>query len=380
MSGTVTARAEPTGEFVSSARLDLVRYSQVWEDHALLEAGLRVGPGDDVLAIAGAGCNVLALLLAAPRRIVAIDVSPAQTALLELKLSGLRCLSHSDFVAMLGARPCPDRVALYERLAPALPPAARGFWDKHRDDLRAGAIGCGLFDRYVSVAVREQVVERLLDPDAVRRLLALADPSHQLRLFEREIATPAFERAFRATCSREALSGRARDASQFRYVSDQDLGEFFWRRLRYVCTALPARANFYLEWFLTGRYADLETGPPFLRPQAFERLRSLVERVEVVSDNLESYLAEQPPGTFSKAALSDVFEYVSEQATDELLALLASRMRAGGRIAYWNLLVPRASSERLRSRLRPVRREAERLWRRDRCFFYGGFRLEEVRG
>jgi S-adenosylmethionine-diacylglycerol 3-amino-3-carboxypropyl transferase len=380
MSATVTAGVEPAAEFVSSARFDLVRYSQVWEDHALLEAGLRVRPGDDVLAIAGAGCNVLALLLAEPRRIVAVDVSPAQTALLELKLAGLRCLSHTDFVSMLGARPGPDRVALYERLGPTLTPATRGFWDEHRDDLREGAIGCGLFDRYLGVAVRERVVDRFLDPDAVRRLLGLADPSRQLRLFEREIATPAFERAFRATCAREALSGRARDASQFRYVSEQDLGEFFWRRLRYVCTALPARGNFYLEWFLTGRYADLEAGPPFLRPRAYERLRSLVDRVEVVTDDLESYLAQQPPGTFSKAALSDVFEYVSEQATDELLGMLASRMRAGGRIAYWNLLVPRASSERLRSRLRPLRREAQRLWGCDRCFFYGGFRLEGVPG
>jgi S-adenosylmethionine-diacylglycerol 3-amino-3-carboxypropyl transferase len=224
------------------------------------------------------------------------------------------------------------------------------------------------------------VVERLLDPESVRRLLGLADPARQLRLFEREIATPAFERAFRAACAREALSGRARDASQFRYVSEHDLGGFFWRRLLYVCTALPARGNFYLEWFLTGHYADLDAGPPFLRPRAFERLRSMVNKVDVVTDDLASYLSEQPAGTFSKAALSDVFEYVSDQETDELLGMLASRMRAGGRIAYWNLLVPRASSEQLRSGLRPLRRESERLWRRDRCFFYGDFRLEEVRG
>jgi hypothetical protein len=32
--------------FATHARLDLIRYSQVWEDHRLLDRGLAIGPAD----------------------------------------------------------------------------------------------------------------------------------------------------------------------------------------------------------------------------------------------------------------------------------------------------------------------------------------------
>jgi S-adenosylmethionine-diacylglycerol 3-amino-3-carboxypropyl transferase len=373
----VSAVAAAAPDFTSSARLDVLRYSQVWEDHLLLERGLRVGPDDDVLSIGSAGCNVLALLLAEPRSIVAVDASPAQAALIELKLAALRRLPHHDFAVLLGARGGGDRAQLYARVRPELSPAARGWWDAHPEDLRAGAIRRGMLDRYF-LAFQEQELSRLVDPRALDRLFRLEDLEHQADLFENEIATPELEAAVRARFGREAMSGSARDESQFRHVEERDMAGFFWSRFRHVCTTLPAPGNFYLEWFLTGRYLDLALGPPYLRPANFERLRDLADRVTVVVEDLRRVLEERPAGAFSKANLSDMFEYMTEDASAELLELLASRMRAGGRIAYWNLLVPRSRPERLADRLVPLREEADTLWARDRVFFYSAFHLDEV--
>jgi S-adenosylmethionine-diacylglycerol 3-amino-3-carboxypropyl transferase len=174
------------------------------------------------------------------------------------------------------------------------------------------------------------------------------------------------------------MSGRARDASQFRYVEEDDLGGFWWERFRHVCTAIPAAGNHYLEWFLTSRYADLAAGPPYLRPAGADRLRPLLDRVELVVDDLSAYLEAQAPRTFSKANLSDVFEYMSGEASERLLRLVASRMRPGGRIAYWNLLVPRARPESLSTVLAPRGREAQELWAEDRVFFYRAFHVDEI--
>src|SRR4029079_15006538 len=52
---------------------DTIRYAQVWEDHLLLERGLRIEPKDHVVSVTSGGDNVLALLLQEPRRITAID-------------------------------------------------------------------------------------------------------------------------------------------------------------------------------------------------------------------------------------------------------------------------------------------------------------------
>jgi S-adenosylmethionine-diacylglycerol 3-amino-3-carboxypropyl transferase len=351
--------------FASDAKLDLLRYSQAWEDHRLLGRGLRIGPGDDVLSIAGSGANVLALLLAAPRSIIALDVNRAQLALLELKLAAIERLSHHEFACLVGARAGADRQELYERVRDGLGTRARAHWDVHLADLERGVLGAGMLERYF-----ERFRERHLAQLDLSPLLDLDDRGQQASLYDRLLGTPEFEAAVRATFTPEAMAGQARDATQFRYVTAQDVPGYFLRRLRYVCTQLPTRGNFYLEWFLTGRYRDLDAGPPFLRPANFERLRALAGRVTIVEDELSRFLAAQPPGAVSAANLSDVFEYVSEDTTAELLELLVSRLRPGGRVAYWNLLVPRSSS-----RLPALRGLSHRLWLQDRVFFYSDFCL-----
>jgi S-adenosylmethionine-diacylglycerol 3-amino-3-carboxypropyl transferase len=82
----------------------------------------------------------------------------------------------------------------------------------------------------------------------------------------------------------------------------------------------------------------------------------------------------------SKANLSDIFEYMSAENTERLLGKLAARSRPGGRVAYWNMLVPRSRPESLAGKLRPLAELSERLFRQDKAFFYSRFVVEEVVG
>src|SRR5688572_15383228 len=88
-------------------------YSQCWEDPVVAADGLQLGTSDDLLCLASAGDNVMALSLRRPRSIIALDFSAAQNALLELKLAALQTLPWYDYVAFLGARPAFDRVTTY---------------------------------------------------------------------------------------------------------------------------------------------------------------------------------------------------------------------------------------------------------------------------
>jgi len=351
--------------FATHARLDVIRYSQVWEDHRLLDHGLAIGPSDDVLSLAGAGDNVLALLLAEPRSIVAIDVSPAQLALLELKLASLTRLTYGEFACLMGARSGARRAGLYARVRDGLQPDARRFWDARGATIEHGLLRAGMLEAYF-----ERFRVRHIPP-AAGRLLGLDDLAQQAALYDRLLGTPEFEVAFRAAFTPQAMSGRARDATQFRHVDVEDAPGFFLERLRHVCTQLPTRGNHYLEWLLTGRYRS--SIPPWLRPENFERLRDLTGRVTLVASELSQFLETQPAGAFSAANLSDVFEYLREDGAQELFELVGSRLRPGGRIAYWNLLVPR-SADGL-----PARRDLARgLWQQDRVFFYSDFHLNET--
>ena len=352
-----------------------LRYSRVWEDHALLDHGLAVTPADDVLMIASAGCNVLNLLLHEPRRIVAIDLNPSQTALLELKIAGIRGLDHAGFLELLGitrGRP----LVRYDAVRRLLSRDARDWWDANTWMLAHGVERTGRLDQFIGEFHRFHVA-RLHSPALIDRLFATRDVGERQRLVDRELLTPAFVDAFRAYFTREALAGRGRHPAQFHYVEELDVAGWFLERLRWACLALPVRGNFYLERFLRGERGEPEWRAPYLRPEHYERLRASVGRVQVVTADLESYLGDRP-ARFTRAALSDVFEYMSPRATDELFAALADAMPAGGRIAYWNLFVPRESPPSLRDRIRPLPRLSRALWRRDRAWFYSAFHVEEV--
>ncbi len=355
--------------------LDTLRYSKVWEDHLLLEAGLSITPDDDVLSIGSAGDNAMALLLAGARTVTTIDMSPTQSALIALKIAALHALAPAEIASLIGARAEHDRAALYARIAGDLPEAARLWWDAHQDDLAAGILGSGRLERYFA-AFRDQHLARLHAPETVEALFTARDASAQRAAFAR-LATPEFEAAFRAYFDRDSMAKRGRDPAQFKYVEEVDVGGAFWRRFSYACTELPIAGNFYLEMFLTGRYRDLATGPLWLRPALHGRLRERLGALTVVTDELERHLTQVGPDRYSKANLSDIFEYMSEDHAAAMYRVLARSLRAGGRIAYWNLLVPRCRPDALAAELRP-RPEAATLFAHDRAWFYGSFHVEEV--
>jgi S-adenosylmethionine-diacylglycerol 3-amino-3-carboxypropyl transferase len=358
---------------LATSAAEVVRHSQVWDDHAVLGDALEIGPDDDVLSICGAGCNVLSLLLEQPRSIVAVDRSLAQTALLELKLVALERLSHPEFAAFLGARSADDREATYHQLRARLGDEARGYWDEHPVEIVAGVLGCGTLDRHVR-AFQERFVAQLVDPDALKAFLGLSDPERQRTAFERDLAV--LEQPVRKWFGRLGLSERTRHAARCRYTGDLDVGGAFWRRFVEVAVMLPASSNFYLEWLLTGQYHNLHTGPPFLRPCNFDRLRALADRVTIVRAELTDFLAEEPAESFGAANLSDELERVDEDGSEELTALLSSRIRPGGRLAYWG-----ASTEDIDDRaggLHAVPGLGDELFLEDRVPFHRAFVVGEA--
>ena len=88
----------------------------------MLLEGLDVRPGDVCLSIASAGDNTLALLSRDPGRVIAVDLSQAQLACLELRVAAYRELSHPELLELIGSTPSRRRDAHYRRCRPLLAP------------------------------------------------------------------------------------------------------------------------------------------------------------------------------------------------------------------------------------------------------------------
>src|SRR5262245_56579740 len=141
MASEVAGKADFTG----------IRYAQCWEDADVLLEGLAIQPGDTCLAIASAGDNALAMLTRKPARVIALDLSPAQLACVELRVAAYRELSHSELLQLIGSVPCRQRDRLYQRCRPLLRTATRDFWDAHSNEIANGVGGAGKFERYFAL-------------------------------------------------------------------------------------------------------------------------------------------------------------------------------------------------------------------------------------
>lgn len=109
-------------------------YNSCWEDPAVDRTALNLRPGDTLLVITSAGCNVLDYALTSPCLVHAVDANPRQTALLELKLTGIRLLEFDDFFAVFGSGSHKRFRALYTRaLGDEISLFARAYWDKRTD-------------------------------------------------------------------------------------------------------------------------------------------------------------------------------------------------------------------------------------------------------
>ena len=74
-------------------------YSIAWEDFKIDSKYLNISETDNVLMITTGGCNILNTLLLNPNNIISCDLSPAQNAILDLKMSAIINLNYDDFLS-----------------------------------------------------------------------------------------------------------------------------------------------------------------------------------------------------------------------------------------------------------------------------------------
>jgi len=357
---------------------DRIRYAQCWEDAALLEQGLEIGPEDDVLSVLSGGCNSLALVLAGANSVTAVDLSLPQVAVAELKVAGIRALEYDDFVELIGARESSGRDALYKAVRSGLTEEVARYWDAHADVIEAGVLSSGKFEGYFEL-FRNRVLPLIHRRSVIEGLLQQRGLDAQRQYYAERWDTWRWRTVFRVFFGRRVMGWLGRDPSFFQYVEGGSVGEAILRRAYHGLTEVPVETNHFLEFILDGRYRDLDNTHRYLSQDGFAALKGgLVDRLRIVHADLWEHVPEQPEDSYSAFNLSDVFEYVSEAAYIGQLDHLMRVARPGARLAYWNMMVPRSRPEALAGRLETFPDRAAELHRGDRAFFYGNFVLERV--
>jgi S-adenosylmethionine-diacylglycerol 3-amino-3-carboxypropyl transferase len=349
-------------------------FAQCWEDPRMDIEALRPRDDSTLVVVTSGGCTALTLALGGAERVIAVDLNAAQSWLLHLKIAGARVLEHGEYLELLGVRASTRRQDLYTRCRPVMPARARAYWDREGDRIDAGVLESGRYERYL--AKFRGLLRTLHGERRIARLFDLHDLDEQQRFYDDVWDTAAWRLFFRVFFSRTVLGVAGLDRTFFTYVEGiPDFGAHFLGRARHVLTELPIRENYFLAQICLGHYLEELSLPPYLQPANFERLKTAVRRIEVVTEELGTLLARLPEGSVDGFAFSNVFEWVSLEAFESLLRQAHRVSRPGARLCYRNLLVRRKHLPSLDGLFAPDDTLAARLLYEDRSFVYSHFEI-----
>lgn len=362
-------------EIQQRAEFSAIRYAQCWEDSRLLTAALEPA-GQDCVSIGSAGDNSFALLAAGAKSVTAVEMNAAQIACIELRRAAYLTLAHSEFLELLGSRASTRRLELYQTCREKLPAEVRAFWDARPEAVAGGIGAAGKFERYFAL-FRNWILPLAHPRRRVRALLETRPAVARAQFYMEVWDNRRWRWIFQVFFSRRLMGALGRDPEFFKYV-EGSVADRILARTRHALVVLDPAENPYLHWILTGTHGEIL--PEALEEKNFELIRAalVAGRFEVVAAPLEQWLAQDPNHRYDAFNLSDIFEYMSEDNTAELLEKILAASNPGARLAYWNMLAPRSRPESLADRLKPC--EADSLFAADRAFFYSRFVVEEVTG
>jgi S-adenosylmethionine-diacylglycerol 3-amino-3-carboxypropyl transferase len=362
-------------EVASHADFSAIRYAQCWEDADILLEGLAIRPGDTCVGIGSAGDNCLAMLTRDPARVVAVDLNSAQLACIALRVAAYRTLDHAGLLRLIGSRSGDDRAELYQRCRMLLSEDERRFWDAHPAQIQAGIGSAGKFERYFAT-FRNRVLPLVQSYGTVEALLEPRDRPGRQAFYDQRWDTWRWRLLFRMFFSRFVMGRSGRDPAFFRYV-EGSVADRLRARAGHAVTELDPVENPYLHWIFLGTHR--QALPLALREEHFDTIRNRLGRFEWRLGTVEDACDALGEASVDRFNLSDIFEYMGPEAYEGALERLLLAGRPGGRLLYWNMLVPRSRPEALASRLTTHDNLGARLLARDKAFFYSAVVVEELR-
>lgn len=355
-----------------------ILYANCWEDPQLDREALRIGEDDTVLSITSGGCNLLSFLLDNPRKVIAIDVNPHQGFLLELKMAAFRMLSYQSNLEFFGVRPCSRRIECYRLLLrPCLSCDAARFWDGHLRQIARGIIHAGRYERYMRL-LRKTVVAGFGKRRLIKRMFEADGPAAREKLY-REKWQGVWWRFLTGVMLSRWLNSLLFDKAFFAYLDrDFSFGRHFAAKAERALVQLPMKENYFLSYILLGRFYDEAFLPVYLRRENFQAIRDRLDRVEIVTDSCEHFFANLEDSSISKFNFSNIFEWMSPAAFENLLRETIRVARDRAVLTYRNLLVPRERPQSLGGNIQSRQDLAKALQGTDLSFIYDNYVVEQV--
>lgn len=345
-------------------------FTQNWEDPESDHAALRIKRNDSVMAITSGGCNVLGFLLFDPAVIYSIDINPAQSYLLELKIAAIKALDFEEFISFAGLREPDKHMHLYEKLKPLLSEEAVLFWSRHDELLTKGFIMTGKYERFIKLAGR--FINMLQGKKRVLGLFTAKSKKEQEAYFDMVWNTKRFHYLFKILFNKRMLAKRGLVADYFHFDDgSKSFAESFYNRSKKAFRDIPLKGNYFVSLYLLGKYQNDTEVPAYLKKENYTIIKSRVDRIKINTAEAQNWIDTMPAKSIDCFALSNICELMSEKETNRLFSSVYRTALDGARVIFRNLMIPRDVPDELEKLIVKDEVLSNHLYDNDRSFVYG---------
>ena len=369
-------RPAPTSKLSQSKVFKDIIYAQCWEDPELDRKAFATGPKDVVFSITSGGCNTLAFLIDNPSKVIALDLSPYQNYLLDLKMAAFRELPYPDLLAFMGVVPASNRLKLYAGLRRHLQPESLSYWDGQLKKIENGIIHCGRYEGYMQML--KKWLKLVVGKSLPEELFSCQTTQERQDLYDQKwnnLRWRAFTRIFLGKPMMTMLfTGKFFEQLEASF----SFGDHFRALIKRALITLPLRENYFLAYILLGKYYSLDQLPLYLQKRNYGLIRSRLDRIEIVTGNCAAYFRSLPEGCISRFNFSNIFEWMDPEDYQTHLQEALRVATDEAVFTYRNLLVPRSRPTALANQITSQKELADSLYANDRSFVYKAFIVEKI--
>lgn len=317
-----------------------INYSAANEDgeseRRALSGGLEGGSG---IVITGSGSRALELLISKPARLVSIDFNPTQSFLLELKVSAIKKLEYDEFLKFIGVNPSDERKKTYRLIRNEISTEARAFWDQHQQEIIAGVLYCGSWEKYLgAIATAGSIFRGRL----IQKLLNTPDLESQKKFWEDEWKNATWKLSLKALGVRALWKYVAKEPGIDRVPKEMDISKEIGDRLDMAAHHLHLK-NCHFAWLiLTGKYSPSDCLPCHLEREHYQTIKDHLNILEVETGAIDNYLANSTD-KFSAYSISDFGSYAPPEIYERIWQSIQRTAEPGrARVNEREFLVPQS--------------------------------------
>jgi S-adenosylmethionine-diacylglycerol 3-amino-3-carboxypropyl transferase len=214
----------------------------------------------------------------------------------------------------------------------------------------------------------------------IEALLAQPTLEAQREFYDREWNTRRWRALLRVLGNRH-LFRLAYTPAGFHHDQSLDPAAYFARVFEHAVTALPVANNYFLHQVFLGRYPHAPDGlPPYLAHATLERLRENLCGLAFVDGSYTAHLRRCPPRSIDGFALSNICEWMTPLAIDELFAEIVRTAAPGAIVCFRNNFAHTDVPEHMQHLVAEDRARSAEMSRRDRSIVTPRFAVCHVAG